>query len=98
MLPLITGVVDEISTPNEIKKLPEKKKPNLNFKSFIRFIFKLIRFISRVFAGAVVFVVFANFAPELKEEIPSFYNLVYFLLDILEEMAHFICNYFSTIL
>ncbi|MGN1299120.1 MAG: hypothetical protein ACI4UE_03960 [Candidatus Scatovivens sp.] len=47
---------------------------------------KLIKLIGKVFAGAIILVFLASLAPELREQIPSFYRFVDLLMKCLEEI------------
>lgn len=53
-------------------------------EKILRYFWKIIRFISKLFTGAITLVVLANFAPELREELPSLYRFVDLLLVWLE--------------
>ncbi len=51
-----------------------------------RYITRCVRVISKLFWSAVIFVVLAHFAPELREQLPSMYRLIDLLIAILEKI------------
>lgn len=75
---------------NNVKVLPEGKKKKgfsaINLKKIYwkSLIFKIFKLIGKVFAGAIVLSFLGHMAPELRQQIPSFYQIIDFLLSGLE--------------
>ena len=57
-----------------------------------RCIWGLIKSIARLFSAAIVLVVLASIAPELREQLPSLYLFVDALLGILEWILGIVCD------
>lgn len=80
-------------------KTPARTLPKINTVVITNVITKLIIISSEVVAGAVVFFVLAHFVPELREQLPSFYEIVDAILwgfgklcDFVVGSLHFLCN------
>ena len=74
-----------VSIPKKEKQISTKYLSKLNrISTVFRYMLRAIKFISRVFAGAILLIVLANFAPELREKMPSVYSIVDLLLIWLE--------------
>ena len=58
-----------------------------------RCILGLTKSLARLFVGAIVLVVLANFAPELRAQVPSLYLFVDWLLEILEYIYKTVCTF-----
>ena len=52
-----------------------------SIKTTLLWVFKTI---GKIGAGAIVFVVLGNIAPELREQLPSFYRFIDFLISCIE--------------
>lgn len=86
-------------TPTAKKHTGKHAKKNISqtiatWTMFWRIFYKVAKIISRIFLGAILLVVLANFAPELREQIPSLYQIVDFLLICLEWILSLVCNIF----
>lgn len=49
-----------------------------------RYIRNAVKMLGRIGAGAILLFALAHFVPELREEMPSFYRLVDFIIDAIE--------------
>lgn len=74
--------IKEITDTTPLTTNPKFALPKLNFDG--KRIWKFFKFLGRIGAGAIVLFVLADFVPELREEIPSFYRLVDWILDAIE--------------
>lgn len=79
-----TGIT---STPTS----PKKNKftwPKLDWKTLQNrlgsYVGKILKYLGRIGAGAIVLFALAHFVPELREEMPSFYRLVDWIIDAIE--------------
>ena len=62
---------------------PKKRITNISEKLF-KCISKGVKCLSKLFASVIILFVLAQFAPELREEVPSLYRLVDVLMDCIE--------------
>lgn len=53
-------------------------------KKLVKFAFMTIKLLSKVFVGAIILVVLAHFAPELREQVPSLYKFVDLIMNFME--------------
>lgn len=83
--------------PNSIvDKLDKALKGIENFfakRHLERCISGLLKSLSRLFAGAILLVVLASLAPELRVQVPSLYVFVDWLLEILESLYRMVCTF-----
>lgn len=86
----ITG--KPLKNPNRISKVnaeartdAKKKEKNERFYTKLDIcLTKIIKCVARIFVGAIIYYLIASLAPGLREEIPSFYRLVDFILASME--------------
>lgn len=67
---------------------------SITSKVFINIFIKSCSKISKIFAGAIILEFFANLTPGLREQLPSFYKIVDFLISVLDWISSFIVNFF----
>lgn len=84
-------------TLNALQQAPNLPKTSL-IGAFILsipgYIASAIKIIAKAMAGAIVLFALAHFVPELREEIPSFYQIVDFLLSGLEWISSKLVGFF----
>jgi len=68
-----------------LKKGGKKAYPRV--KRVARVFFRVIRLLGKALAGAVTFAFMAELAPGLRESLPNFFEIVDFMLAILEELC-----------
>ena len=68
---------------------PLSKKLNIQWPSWSlieKVFWKVIKAIGRIGAGAIIFFTLAHFVPELREEMPSFYQFIDWIIGAIEWM------------
>lgn len=79
----------------ENQNMATKQFSNVNiWKKYFKLLFSAMKFASRVFTSAILFTALANFIPELREQMPSFYCIVDFLVVCFEWMCTQLINIF----
>lgn len=88
---------NKFDTPTE-EQIKEKLARKANSAKLERTVFNamflVIKFISKIFAGAIILVVLAHFAPELREQVPSLYRFVDIIMSAMEALF---ANFWQTI-
>lgn len=77
-------------TKNSSFNLKDRKYKNFKFKvNFIRILeilLKLIKFFAKVIASSIILFCIANFIPEIREKMPTFFNIVDIILESFDNM------------
>lgn len=66
--------------------------PKLNYKSVIKFVFKIAKIYSGAISGAILLIVLGHFVPELRDIIPSLYIFAEWMLNGVEFIFDKILN------
>lgn len=86
------------ATALESKAKAKAERRQALLKNIVSVLLCITKQLSKIFMGAILFVVLAAIAPELREQLPSLYKLVDVMLAFLEEIANFVCQIFDKIL
>ncbi len=85
----------EIDLQAQIKENLARKANSAKLeRTVFNAMFLVIKFISKIFAGAIIFIVLAHFVPELREQVPSLYKFVDLIMNAMEALF---ANFWQTI-
>ena len=75
------------STPTSQNGTPNSKKFQINWPStstITKYIRTGLKLLGKLGAGAIILFALAHFVPELREEMPSFYSFIDFIIEAIE--------------